>query len=390
MRNLRQILWTVALLLCLPAAAVADRDDSAYLVGAVPEENGKVVFSKEFSIPGMTKDEIFERMKKWMSLRLGKNENNSRVVYTNQEKGQVVGTGDEWIVFSSSAISLDRTRILYQPSVTCYPERCVFRLEKIRFLYHEGRDQEKYTAEEWITDKYALNKDKTKLIRGLAKWRRKTVDFAGEYCLDVADALSAPTLAQVSTHKETEGEKEDRKKREEQKESDTKTSSLAQNAPMVITAKKQVFVGSSSASAQATPSTSVATPAVVTPVTVSASSEGVMKEVQPDAVPAGAIQMGAGQLVITIAKDAFNTTTMTANAGGSIGKVSGRPVVFTLLSPDQPYDALEQADSYIVQFYPNGQNEPTLRLQCRKLPSQPAMEGQPRMYIGEIVKAYMK
>ena len=32
-------------------------------------------------------------------------------------------------------------------------------VEKIRFNYREGK--EKYTAEEWITDKYALNKSQT-------------------------------------------------------------------------------------------------------------------------------------------------------------------------------------------------------------------------------------
>ena len=54
-----------------------------------------------------------------MEARLKKNANTSRVVYTNPEEGQIVGTGDEWIVFSSSALSLDRTKILYQLSVVC-------------------------------------------------------------------------------------------------------------------------------------------------------------------------------------------------------------------------------------------------------------------------------
>ena len=47
------------------------------------------------------------------------------------------------------------------------------------------------------------------------------------------------------------------------------------------------------------------------------------KEVAPDQVPANAIQMGAGRLVIAIGSDPFNMTMMTANAGGSIGKISG-------------------------------------------------------------------
>ena len=117
MKNLTHLLF-VLLCICLPVAVHAqkdkdkDDDDSKYLAGAVPEVDGKVVFTKEFSIPGMSQEEIFNRMQKWMEARLKKNENNSRVVYTNPEEGQIVGTGEEWIVFSSSALSLDRTKIL--------------------------------------------------------------------------------------------------------------------------------------------------------------------------------------------------------------------------------------------------------------------------------------
>ena len=51
MKNLTQLLFTL-FCLCLPAMLQAqDRDDSKYLAGAVPEVDGKVVFTKEFSIP---------------------------------------------------------------------------------------------------------------------------------------------------------------------------------------------------------------------------------------------------------------------------------------------------------------------------------------------------
>ena len=144
MKNLTHLLF-VLLCICLPVAVHAqkdkdkDDDDSKYLAGAVPEVDGKVVFTKEFSIPGMSQEEIFNRMQKWMEARLKKNENNSRVVYTNPEEGQIVGTGEEWIVFSSSALSLDRTKILYQLSVVCAPEKCTMEVEKIRFNYLEGK-----------------------------------------------------------------------------------------------------------------------------------------------------------------------------------------------------------------------------------------------------------
>ena len=375
MKNLTQFLL-VLLCVCLPATVFADQnkdkdDDSKYLAGAVPEVDGKVVFTKEFSIPGMSQEEIFKRMQNWMEALLKKNENTSRVVYTNLEEGQIVGTGDEWIVFSSSALSLDRTKILYQISVVCAPEKCTMEVEKIRYNYREGK--EKYTAEEWIVDKYALNKAKTKLVRGLAKWRRKTVDFVDDLATGAAEALSASTAKKATEAVQAEEKKEEK--------------SVINSGPIVIAPKTAVEV---KAPAETTKTTVIpATP--LTPATPAASNAvSGYKEVAPDQLPTNAIQMGAGKLVLVIGSDAFNMTMMTANAGGSLGKSSGKPVIFSFLSPDQPYEQMEKAETYTVRFYPANQTEPSVVLECKKMPSQAPMDGQPRMYVGEIVKAFVK
>lgn len=395
MKNLKQIFFMLTCL-CLPALLHAQEEgDSKYLAGAVPEVEGKVLFSREFSIPGMSQEEIFSRVNNWMGARLKQNENNSRVVLANGEKGQVVGIGEEWIVFSSTALSLDRTKILYQLTVTCQPEKCELELGKIRYNYREGK--EKYTAEEWITDKYALNKSRTKLVRGLAKWRRKTVDFVDDLCLDMADALSEV----VSSPQETA-------QVEEKKEEKT----VGNPGPMVIVPKKQVDLEpvkaqgnnvtvTAPAQATAKPAQATATaPAKVpeAPVQVAAtapagesvSAVATYREVAPAELPADAIQTGAGKLVIVIGEEPFNMTMMTANSGGSLGKMNGKTVVFCILSPDQPYEQMERAESYAVRFYPNGAKEPSLLLECKKLPAPAALEGMPRTYVGEIVKATVK
>ena len=388
MKNLTQFLFML-LCICLPATAFADAnkdkdDDSKYLAGAVPEVDGKVVFTKEFSIPGMSQEEIFKRMQAWMEARLKKNANTSRVVYTNPEEGQIVGTGDEWIVFSSSALSLDRTKILYQLSVVCAPEKCTMEVEKIRFNYREGK--EKYTAEEWIVDKYALNKAKTKLVRGLAKWRRKTVDFVDDLALGAAEALSASTAKKAAEALSASTAKK-AAEAAEQKEAKKEEKSVVNSGPIVIAPKAEVEVKTPAETGKVTviPATPL-TPA--TPAT-SGTVPG-YKEVAPDQVPANAIQMGAGKLVLVIGSDAFNMTMMTANAGGSLGKSSGKPVIFSFLSPDQPYEQMETAETYTVRFYPANQTEPSVVLECKKMPSQTPMEGQPRMYVGEILKAFVK
>ena len=38
------------------------QDDSKYLAGAVPVENGKVVFAKEINAPSFSKDEVYDKI----------------------------------------------------------------------------------------------------------------------------------------------------------------------------------------------------------------------------------------------------------------------------------------------------------------------------------------
>lgn len=377
MKKLAQLL----LLICcfLPSINAQEKekkynhDDSYYLAGAVPIEDGKVVFNKEFSIPGMNQQEIYNRIQDWMNQHFKNNQNNSRVVFTNPEKGQIVGIGEEWIVFQSSALSLDRTLIKYQLTATCQPEKCVLDIEKIRFEYREG--EEKYTAEEWIADKYALNKAKTKLVRGLAKWRKKTVDFA--------DELGEEAAAALSTSQEATAQTAVAKKEEEP--------ATKKNAPIVIQPKQTVTIAKAEPAAT---SVVVKAATVTSPKTTAKTlaaeektSADAYKEVNPNELSGDLIKMGAGKLVLVIGNDEFNMTMMTANAGGSLGKMSGKPVIFSFLTPDQPYETLEKAETYTVRFYPNGQDKPSVVLECKKLPSQAPLEGQPRMYIGEIIKA---
>ena len=357
--------------------------DTKYLVGAVPEVNGKVVFSKEYQIPGMSQEEVFDRVANWMEGRLALNKNNSRVVLKDKEKGQLVGLSDEWIVFSSTALSLDRTRILYQLFVECQAESCRLEVNKINYIYREGK--ERYSAEEWVVDKYALNKDKTKLVRGLAKWRRKTVDLMDNLCLELADALSAvrPTPEALAAAEAAAAEEQ---KKEEK--------SVATSGTMVINQRNRVEMSGGNAAANATAAANAAanttaaanaTSAVVSNAPAAANAPAANAPAATN-TPAAALNPSEGRLVIVIGSDPFNMTMMTANAGGSLGTYQGKQVIFTILSPDQPYDQMERAESYEVRFYPNGANQPSLTFRCRKMQAPAAIDGMPRTYIGEIIK----
>ena len=71
----------------------ANHEDSYYLKGAVPEVNGKVVFSKEFIISGMSKGEVYAKVQEWMKARMQQNANKSQVAYVNEERGQIAANG---------------------------------------------------------------------------------------------------------------------------------------------------------------------------------------------------------------------------------------------------------------------------------------------------------
>ena len=146
------------------------QDDSKYLAGAVPLENGKVVFAKEINAPSFSKDEVYDRMLDWADGFFS--EDGNRVVYSDKAKGDIAAVGQANLVFQSTALSLDRTEMNYRVTMECENQKCVMKVAGIRYEYNVSyqREPEKYTAEEWITDKYCLNKDKTKLNRGNGKF----------------------------------------------------------------------------------------------------------------------------------------------------------------------------------------------------------------------------
>ena len=71
---------------------------------------------------------------------------------------------------------LDRTRLFYHLSAEIADGKATIRMNRIYYLYEEERQPTTYQAEEWITDKYGLNKKQTKTSRVSGKFRRKTID----------------------------------------------------------------------------------------------------------------------------------------------------------------------------------------------------------------------
>ena len=151
--------------------------EAKYLKGAVPVVDGQVVFSKHIEAPGKTASQIYDIMLQYME-RLTKTTNqlDSKISTSDNQKHEIVGIYQEWLVFKNTALSLDRTRFFFALRARCNDGSVDVEMMRIRYLYEEERTPQRMTAEEWITDKESVNKKNTKLLPMSGKFRRKTID----------------------------------------------------------------------------------------------------------------------------------------------------------------------------------------------------------------------
>ncbi len=164
-----------------PVVEEKPETDSKYMVGAIPEVNGKVVLTRTVEVPaGLTQQEVMNRVDTWL-VRCSKDE---RMHFTQRlpkpADNELQQTYSLELTFSKSFISHDFAELAYVLAVRYTGSQLVMEMSHIYYKYNENNKQNKYTAEEMISDKYALNKKKTKLIFGYKKFRMKTIDFMDE------------------------------------------------------------------------------------------------------------------------------------------------------------------------------------------------------------------
>ena len=185
----------ITLLLALPMMAAAQDNtwerietepvskanpDAKYLVeNAVPVVNGKVTWKTTINAPGKSAQQIYDILLAQLNKMVNEEnqlEERSKVAIQDQANHQLGATFHEWLVFKNTALSLDRTVLNFQLIADCSDGKADVQMTRVSYDYELERDPTHYTAEEWITDKYAVNKKHTKLTKLSAKFRRKTID----------------------------------------------------------------------------------------------------------------------------------------------------------------------------------------------------------------------
>ena len=155
------------------------KEDPKYLEGAVTtDENGKVCFEMTTDANGKSAQQIYNIVYQYMGqLTLGENNIASRVALVNPSEHIIANAMDEWLVFSTSFISLDRTEFKYNLIATIKDNYLKLTLSRINYSYEADRSTGfKEPAEKVIIDKVALNKKKNDLAKIFGKFRKGTID----------------------------------------------------------------------------------------------------------------------------------------------------------------------------------------------------------------------
>lgn len=349
------------------------QEDSKYLLGAVPiGEDGLVHFKTTLKAPALTQLEMYNIMKDWASNYFQPKEEdkglfNPRILFHEEDKGTIVANGEEYMTFNSSFISLDRTRFYYHLFIQCRDGECDLDISNIRYLYNDGRDGgTKYTAEEWISDKYAVRKSGTKLVPISGKFRKKTIDTQEEIFKSAQNALGDYLIKLGSNITKTQ------------------TAEAPVVAQVPVTEQKQVT--------EQKPVTVQKPVTEQKPVTVVQEEKPVAPVVQPTEKVAARIMISANGEEIKIDEEAW----------GGYGEMFGKKVAFIVLDTRKAMAnlLLSSNEDFTISFYKEGENKPSEVVKCKRLMQQNIKaeeaakinagnkdaNGSYNMYVGEIVR----
>jgi hypothetical protein len=318
------------------------QNEAKYLEGAVPLEEEKVVFRTDLQVNALSKSELYRTALKWAGQEfVTDGKFNARVVYADTLEGKIAVYGDEYLVFSSSALSLDRARVNYQLQMNVSDGNCEAVLSRIRYTYHEGeRKPDKYAAEEWITDEVALNKAKTKLIPICGKFRRKTIDRKDELFKSLQNAFgerlielgaqTAPVLP-----------------------ADLVSATPVRRQPDLSTPVRMVDIATE-----------------VTPECPDTTTEAPVTRIPLSTELPVAAPTAPHHLMITAGDD--EQFKLNASAWGGESQLFGKHVTFCFIDTQKTAACLLMAnnDTYTIALYEEGKVEPYVTLTCEQISAQ--------------------
>lgn len=287
--------------------------DSKYLQGAVPEVDGKVTFSKAIKVDkSISDDKIFDLMNKWAQENYNSPSNpRQRVLLSDPDSKSIACKGDKDIIFKSSALSLDKTTMMYQLILQIESGECLASIKSIKYEYYDtGSTKAIYPAEEMISDKFALNGEK--LNRYYDKFRIHTIDTINSIFNSIDIYLNGIKKREGAVDAEVQRE-----------------TSMDQISPAV--------------------SLPINTQSIETSTESNATLQG-FRQIAPDKIPGNIIKLLNDATLIT-SGTAESSNVMTASWGG-LGMFWGKPVAFCFIGAQRySITTMDKGDTYTISFY---------------------------------------
>lgn len=400
---------------------------------AVPVVDGHVVFTNHLEmVDGITQQKTGEIADKWLAEYLGGfDKASNRIISSNP--GEIVAMGSRDLVFTDNAISYDKALMSYVLTIKYSATECNMEISRIKYVYDDGIQKSRITAEEYIVDEFAVNKKRTKLTPITGKFRKKTLDFVDEVFASFNDVFKYYTKAGLAEIVKNAPQVM------QVRQPDQKPVQEAQPATPAEPVKAAMQEKPAQPAQHREPVAPEKPVQVAQPVEQAAALEG-FRKILPEDLQGNFIQKISKEWMLITAgnKDKFNM--MTASWGG-IGVLYNKPVAICFINPARyTYQIMENGDTYTLTFYPetyrkaleycgtkSGRDEDKVKgsgltpvevetgamafgeasiiIECKKLVSQSisldaidnpqekarrATQAMHKMYIGEIVNVWVK
>lgn len=313
------------LLLLVITASLNAQVDSKYLQGAVPEVDGKIIFSRTIQVNNsIPDDKIFDLMNTWAQENYASPTNpKQRILLSNAADKTIACRGEKDIIFKSSALSLDKTTMTYQLILQIESGACLATIKNIKYDYYDkGSNKDLYSAEEMISDKAALNGQK--LNRYYDKFRIHTIDSINGIFNSIDVYLNGVQKREGAAA--------------------TAVSQVQEAVPVVQTTTAPVIP-----LIPLTASSPVETQSIATSTASDATLSG-FRHITPDKIPGNIIKLLSDATLIT-SGSGENVNVMTASWGG-LGVFWEKPVAFTFLGAQRySITTMDKGDTYTISFY---------------------------------------
>lgn len=196
------IMRKLLILLLLFPIFLNAQSESKYMEGAVPVVNGKVVFTRYLNVADFSQQQVYNALIDWASRNF--TQGNARIILSDPETGTIVVQNQDELI-ARIGIFPAKVKMASVIKMICSEGNCMIETSRIRYTNNptSKTPNDIITAEEYITDQYAMNKAKTKVFKGIGDYRKSTIDIVDKTAADAQAAVYTYHNTALANHTQT-------------------------------------------------------------------------------------------------------------------------------------------------------------------------------------------